>query len=203
MTVIETERLIMRPWARDDIDVYAEMFANDEIMRFSLTRRGMTRKEAEESLERHVSHFEKHGYGYWAVTPKELGRIAGYTGLQMPYWFPDLLPAVEVGYRYHPDHWGNGYATEAARASLDYGFHVVGLDEIIAIYEPENVRSGMVMERLGMRHIRDVRDPTDSVPLRIYTITRGEWPAQPSAMRIKPPSEPMYAEPSGPSETGA
>lgn len=177
MTVLETERLTMRPWTRDDIEVYAELFSNDEIMRFSLMRRGMTREEAAESLERHVAHFEKHGYGYWAVTPKDVGRIVGYTGLQVPYWFPDLLPSVEVGYRYHPDHWGRGYATEAARASLRYGFETAGLEEIIAIYEPANVRSGMVMERIGMHHVEDVRDPTDSMPLRIFSISRAEWAA--------------------------
>ena len=177
MTTLETERLVMRPWTRDDIDVYAEMFADDEIMRFSLMRRGMTRDEAAESLERHVSHFEKHGYGYWAVTPKDVGRIVGYTGLQMPYWFPDLLPSVEVGYRFYPDYWGRGYATEAARASLHYGFETVGLNEIIAIYEPANVRSGMVMERIGMHHVRDVMDPTDSVPLRIFAVSKAEWAA--------------------------
>ena len=177
MEVIETERLTMRPWKRDDIDVYAEIFAVDETMRFSLKRRGLTREEAEESLERHVSHFENHGYGCWAVTPKDVGRIVGYTGLQIPYWFPELLPAVEVGYRYHPDHWGHGYATEAARASLRYGFETLGLNEIIAIYEPANIRSGMVMERIGMHHVKDVRDPTDGVPLRIYAISREEWTA--------------------------
>ncbi len=177
MTTLETERLLMRPWTRDDLDVYAEIFANEETMRFSFKRRALTREESEEALERHVAHFEKHGFGTWAVIPKDVGKIVGYTGLQLPYWFPALLPSVEVGYRFHPDHWGKGYATEAARESLRYGFEDAGLEEIIAIYEPDNVRSGLVMERLGMRFVKDLRDPTDQVPLRMYAITKAEWVA--------------------------
>lgn len=178
MTTIETERLTMRPWKLDDLDVYAEIFSDDRIMRYSFTRRGMTREESEEALGRHVRHFEEHGFGLWAVIPKEAGRIIGYTGLQVPLWFPALMPAVEVGYRLHPDYWKKGYATEGAGASLRHGFEVAGLDEIIAIYEPANVASGRVMERLGMRRVRDVPDPKDGgTTLRIYAITREEWSA--------------------------
>lgn len=177
MTTLETERLVLRPWTRDDLDVYAEIFAHDAVMRFSLKRRGLTRTESEEALERHVGQFEEDGYGYWAVIPKDLGRVVGYTGLQKTWWFPALLPSVELGYRYHPDHWKKGYATEAGAAALTHGFDVLGLEEIIAIYEPANVASGRVMERLGMRFREEVADPVEGNPLRILVITKDEWAA--------------------------
>jgi RimJ/RimL family protein N-acetyltransferase len=178
MTRLETERLVLRPWTREDIDVYAEIYGNDDVMRFSFTRRGLTREESEQYLERMVRHFEERGYGYWAVIPKDVGRIVGYTGLQLPWWFKELLPAVELGYRYHPDYWKRGYATEAGAAALTHGFDVVGLDEIIAIYEPDNVDSGRVMERLGMRFVRDVTHPVENDLLRIYSIDRESWRAR-------------------------
>lgn len=178
MSTLETERLLLRPWTRDDIDVYAEIFADDEVMRFSLERRGLTRAESEKALERQVRAFEDDGYGYWAVVPKDVGRPVGYTGLRPVWWFPALLPAVELGYRYHPGYWKRGYATEASAAALTYGFEVVGLEEIIALYEPANVASGKVMERLGMRFREEVADPVNGAPLRIFVIGMDEWAAR-------------------------
>lgn len=175
MVTLETERLTLRPWTRDDIDVHAELFANDEIMRFSHNRKGLTRDQSVRQLERIVQHFESNGFGYWAVIPKDVGRIVGYAGLQVPWWFKDLLPAIEFGCRYHPDYWKRGYATEAGQAALTHGFEVLALDEIIAIYEPANVASGRLIERLGMRFVREVIHPVERDLLRIHAIDRGSW----------------------------
>lgn len=150
-------------------------------MKFSFARRGLSREESAQYLERMVRHFETHGYGYWAVIPKDVDRIIGYTGLQLPWWFKELLPAVELGYRYHPEFWKRGYATEAGAAALDHGFDVVGLEEIIAIYEPANIDSGQVMERLGMRFMRDVTHPREGDLLRIYALGADEWRAHRTA----------------------
>jgi RimJ/RimL family protein N-acetyltransferase len=90
-------------------------------------------------------------YGLWAVERQDIGRFIGYVGL-WPATFPaHFTPAVEVGWRLAADQWGNGYATEAARASLRYGFDTVGLEEIVSFTSGLNVRSRRVMERLGMR----------------------------------------------------
>jgi RimJ/RimL family protein N-acetyltransferase len=92
------------------------------------------------------------------------GVLIGYTGLGLPEFLPEVMPAPEVGWRLHPDFWGSGYATEAALASLDYGFGEFGLDEIVSIFQPENAASGRVMERIGMAFDRDTVDPASVTP---------------------------------------
>lgn len=86
-----------------------------------------------------------------------------------------MLPTVEVGWRLHPDHWGVGLATEGGRASLEYAFDRVGLDRVISIYDPENVASGRVMAKLGMRPWRRTTDPARGNVLAVYELTRQEW----------------------------
>jgi RimJ/RimL family protein N-acetyltransferase len=88
-----------------------------------------------------------------------------------------VMPTVEVGWRLDPDYWGHGLATEGGRAALSFAFETLGLDEIVSIYEPDNVASGRVMEHLGMRPERDTVHPTLGVPLRVYRIDRPEWSA--------------------------
>lgn len=85
------------------------------------------------------------------------------------------MPTPEIGWRLDPEHWHGGLATEGARATLDFGFGVLGFDEVIAIYEPENVASGGVMERLGIRVVRDTVHPELGHPLRITRVHTGEW----------------------------
>jgi RimJ/RimL family protein N-acetyltransferase len=85
------------------------------------------------------------------------------------------MPTVEVGWRLDPDYWGRGFATEGGRAALDFGFHVLGLDEIVSICEPENVASSRVMERLGMVHYRDTKHPMLGVALQVFKLRRDQW----------------------------
>jgi RimJ/RimL family protein N-acetyltransferase len=89
------------------------------------------------------------------------------------------MPSVEVGWRLDPDYWGRGLATEGGRAALRFGFDVVGLDEIVSIYEPENVASGRVMEHIGMRHDRNTTHPALGIDLRVYKILKADWQIQP------------------------
>jgi len=173
--VIDTERLILRRFTMDDLDELAEIFAKPEVYWFN-ARRGLTREETETMIkERFIGLWEEQGFGHFAVIRKSDERLLGYTGLAIPRFLPEVLPAVELGYRFDPDAWGQGYATEASAASFDYGFETVGLERIIAIYHIENTRSGRVMERLGMRVERDTVDPADGAALRVYEIFRDEW----------------------------
>jgi len=173
--VIETDRLLLRRFTEDDLDELAAIFAKPEVFWFN-HRRGLTREETEEMLrDRFIEPWESRGFSHWAVIRKEDGVMLGYCGLSVPSFLPEVLPAVELGYRFDPGAWGRGYAVESGRASLDYGFNALGLDRIIAIHDVENVASGRVMERLGMRVERFTVHPIDGSKLRVCEITADEW----------------------------
>ena len=168
---METERLVLRRWSTDDVDALAAVFAEPAFWHFPF-RRGFTRDETEQFVERQLEHWATHGFGMWAVELKADGRLAGYTGLAIPTWLPQVLPAVEVGWRLHPDHWGRGLATEGGAASLRYGFEKLGLDRIIAIAMPDNVASLRVMAKLGMVEALQTWDDERNVPQVVYEVMR-------------------------------
>lgn len=116
----------------------------------------LSREESEAFVARVEAHFEKHGFGLWSVEVLADHRFAGYVGLMKPRFEAHFTPCVEVGWRLAVEHWGKGYATEGARAAIDYGFEVIGLEEILSWTVPANMRSRRVMEKLGM-----TRDPAD------------------------------------------
>jgi RimJ/RimL family protein N-acetyltransferase len=147
-------------------------------MKFSAYGRGLTRAESSEMLGRLMGHWDEHGFGHWAVVRKSDGAFLGYEGLAIPFFLPEVLPSVEIGYRLDPSAWGKGYATEAGRAALSYGFETLNCARIIAIYQIENVRSGAVMERLRMRVERDTFHAELKTMLRIYELSRDEWRAR-------------------------
>jgi RimJ/RimL family protein N-acetyltransferase len=168
---VETERLVLRQWAADDLEALAAVFAAPSFWHFPF-RRGLTHEETERFLERQLHDWATHGFGSWAVEVKGDGRLAGYIGLSIPNWLPQVLPAVEVGWRLHPDYWGRGLATEGGRASLRYGFEEHDLDRIISIAMPENVASLRVMEKLGMTEALRTWDAERDVSLVVHEIRR-------------------------------
>ncbi len=174
MSVVQTDRLVLRPWKPSDIDDVAAVFAIPEVWRYPFGR-GMTREEAERFVERQLGHWADHGFGLWAAELAAGGGLIGFIGLAVPTWLPEVLPAVEVGWRLHPDHWGKGLATEGAQASLRHGFKTLGLERIISIFDPGNVASGRVMEKLGMRDCLTTADPRWGGTLLVREITRAEW----------------------------
>lgn len=96
--------------------------------------------------------FDEHGFGHWAVEVPGVASCIGFIGLEPVSFDAPFTPAVEIGWRLDSRHWGNGYATEGARAALDYAFGTVGLLEVVSFTAQGNVRSRRVMERIGMRH---------------------------------------------------
>jgi ribosomal-protein-alanine N-acetyltransferase len=139
-----------------------------------------TREESDALVDRFMEEMEREGWGPWAVEVSEAGGVVaafvGMVGLHRVNPALPCAPAVEAAWRLHPDHWGHGYATEAAAASLDHGFGPAGLDEIIAFTTTRNVRSQAVMERIGMVHDPDgdfdhPRQPEGS-PLRRHVLYR-------------------------------
>ena len=174
MSTVETERLILRPWREDDVGALAAIFAEPAFWRYPFGR-GFTREETEQFLERQFDHWATHGFGSWAAELKGGQRLIGYIGLAIPTWLPQVLPAVEVGWRLHPDRWGRGLATEGGRASVRYGFEELGLERIIAIVMPENVASRRVMAKLGMAEVSATWDAERDVALEIHEITGKAW----------------------------
>jgi RimJ/RimL family protein N-acetyltransferase len=116
----------------------------------------LTREESDATADWIESGFAAHGFGFYAMELRETGEFIGFTGLAVPAFDAPFMPRVEIGWRLSVEHWGRGLATEAARASLRYGFEELGLTEIVAFTVPANGRSRRVMEKIGM-----TRDPGD------------------------------------------
>ncbi len=154
LPTIDTERLRMRPWRDEDRPAFAELNADPRVMEHLHAL--LSRSESDELLDRIEEHFERHGFGFWAVEPLEAPRLSGFVGLSIPRFDLHFTPCVEVGWRLAHQDWGKGFATEAARAALAFGFEQLDLDEIVSFTIPANQRSRRVMERIGMTH-----DPSD------------------------------------------
>jgi RimJ/RimL family protein N-acetyltransferase len=174
---LETERLLLRPWRpAEDLDALAALNADPEVMRFVAPNRPLTRAETAAQLERFVAHWNEQGFGLWAVVPRlEPGAgCVGFAGLAIPSFLPAILPAVEVGWRLAPAVWGRGFATEAARASVAFGFERLGLRAVVAVIEPGNERSLRVAAKLGMRPAPDRLHPLTRRRLRVMELGRSQ-----------------------------
>lgn len=171
MVTLDTERLILRGWRDADVAPWAALNADPAVREF--LGPPLTFAESAASVRRFQEGFERNGYGLWAVEIRDTGGFIGFTGLHPLDGMP--FDGVEVGWRLARDAWGHGYATEAARAALAYGFGTAGLDEILSVTAATNVRSQAVMRRLGM-----TTDPADdfdhprvlSGPLRPHVLYR-------------------------------
>jgi RimJ/RimL family protein N-acetyltransferase len=150
---IETERLILRPWRDEDVAAWAAMNADPRVMEFFPNT--YTEEYATEMAAYLRGRLEQDGYGWWVAQIKG-GGFAGNLALQKVPFDAHFTPAMEIGWRLPFDAWGHGYATEGARALLDFAFEELRCDEIVAMTAALNLRSQRVMERLGM-----TRDPAD------------------------------------------
>ena len=151
--MLETPRLRLRQWRDSDVDPFAEMGRDAQVM--ACLPRLYTRDEAQAIFERNRDFIEERGYGFWALEEIGGAPFIGFVGIKDVLFDAPFTPAVEIGWRLARAYWGKGYASEAARAALAYGFEELGLDEIVAFLLAENQRSAHVCERLGMR-----RDPS-------------------------------------------
>jgi ribosomal-protein-alanine N-acetyltransferase len=179
---LETGRLILRRWREGDLDLFAALNSDGEVMEHMVST--LSTDETAAMIERIEAHFEANGFGLWAVELALTGEFVGFAGLSIPRFEAHFTPAVEVGWRLSRSHWGKGYATEAAAAAMEFGFNQAELDEIVSFAVPANTRSTRVMERLGM-----TRDPADDFdhpvvsepsPLQrhvLYRISRERWSA--------------------------
>ena len=151
---MRTDRLLLRRWREGDVEPFARMNADPVVMEHFPSL--LTREQSAAMVERIERHLDAEGFGLWAVEVPAVAPFVGFVGLQRVPFEAHFTPAVEVGWRLDPAHWGHGYATEAALACLDLGFGPLGLEEIVSMTTPGNARSWRVMERIGMH-----RDPAD------------------------------------------
>lgn len=143
-----TDRLLLRRWLPADREPFAAMNADPRVMEHFP---GLLSRDASDALvERIEAHFEEHGFGLWAVEIAGVAPFAGFIGLSTPRFEAHFTPCVEIGWRLAAEHWGQGYATEGARAALQFGIESVGLSEIVSFTATENIRSQRVMRRIGM-----------------------------------------------------
>ncbi len=180
--VLETERLILRPWRPADRVPFAALNADPEVM--ACFPAPLAREESDALAERVATLIAQRGWGVWALERKEDGCFIGFTGLHEPSDQLPFSPCVEVAWRLARAAWGQGLACEAARAALSWGFEHLELAEIVAFTALGNRRSRALMERLGFSNRGEDFDhpllPTHSPLLRhcLYRLGRTEWFAQ-------------------------
>ena len=146
---IRTARLRLRAWRDEDIEPHAAMNADPRVMEFFPGV--LSLEESTALLARGRQRIAERGFGLWPVEVLGGAPFIGMVGLSVPSFEAHFMPAVEIGWRLAADHWGRGYATEAAGAALAYGFDRLGLSEIVSFTTTANARSRRVMEKLGMR----------------------------------------------------
>jgi len=147
---IETDRLVLRGWGAADVDAYARICADAEVMRYMLPSRPLTQAEVAYDALRLREHWLRHGFGHWVVEEKESGDMVGRSGIKRhDDWTLDP-ENTEVGWLYARRAWGKGYATEAGRAIVRFCFEQLDRPEVISIAHPDNLASRRVMEKLGL-----------------------------------------------------
>jgi RimJ/RimL family protein N-acetyltransferase len=161
--LIETDRLLLRPLTTADLDDVVEMNAMPEVIE---TMGAYDRSAALSRLERNEQEWQERGYGLMAIVERATGRFLGRSGLK--YW--SQFDETEVGWVLRADVWGQGFATEAGRACVDWGLRALELPYLTAMILPDNLRSINVATRLGMRPRR--RDVLMDLPVVVYSIDR-------------------------------
>lgn len=175
-----TARLRLRQWQDSDREPFARMNADPEVMRYFPSVQ--TRARSDAGVDALSDDIDARGWGFWAVELLSTGEFIGFTGITVPRHALPCMPCVETGWRLARAHWHHGYATEAARASVQHGFEVLELDEIVAFTALDNAPSRAVMQRLGMVLDPDGDFDHPAVPVAspvrrhcLYRLRRSAW----------------------------
>jgi RimJ/RimL family protein N-acetyltransferase len=167
---LRTPRLLLRHWRGDDLDAFAAVNADPDVMRYIHDGRPLDREATAERLTRYQQHWREHGFGLYAVEIRETGELAGFTGLAVPTFLPEIMPAVEIGWRLGPAFWGRGLATEAARAVVAHARAELELRRLVSVHIVGNEASARVMVKLGMSLERETVQPDTGRPVRVYAM---------------------------------
>lgn len=169
MLTLETPRLVLRMLRAEDFGQYAAMMADPEVTRYLSSGQPLTREDAWRQMAMILGHWQLKGYGLWAVEERATRRLAGRVG----FFRPEGWPGFELGWVLAREFWGRGYATEAARRALDYGFAEMGREHVISLIRPGNLASIKVAERLGERPEREIE--WSGGKALVYGIGRAAW----------------------------
>lgn len=181
MVTLETDRLILRPFEADDAGaLHAAVYGDPVVMDFMPGRGPRLVKQVQNLIDYFTDHWDRFGYGAWALTEKDSGTLIGQCGLN----YVADLQETEVLFALAQSAWGRGYATEAAHAALRYGFDKHVFDQIIALVAPENTASQRVIEKLHMQYQRNVK--LAKMKLQLYQILRQDYKPGGAFFRIAP-----------------
>ncbi|MEU1183522.1 GNAT family N-acetyltransferase [Streptomyces sp. NPDC005820] len=167
-----TERLWLRQWRDADLEPLAEMDADPDVMRYIGDGSPGTREQTAAALGRVRAAWDERGYGLFAAEDIATGELIGWVGLAVPAFLPEIMPAVEIGWRLRRRSWGRGHATEAAREVLAFAFDEVGLDHVVSVCHVDNHASTRVMTKLGLKFDRTTRVPAHGQPVHVMRLSR-------------------------------
>ncbi|NMM45788.1 GNAT family N-acetyltransferase [Rhodospirillaceae bacterium KN72] len=170
---VETDRLLLRRWLDKDYAPFAEICADPAVMRYIGNGSTRTAEQASKAIIKFETEWAEKGYGLFAVEQKQTGEFIGFTGFSWPGFLPEVLPSVEIGWRFSKHCWGNGYASEAASAALSYGTSALHLTDIVSIYQIGNAASERIMQKLGMVFDCKTVDPTCGRDVAVYRLPQG------------------------------
>jgi RimJ/RimL family protein N-acetyltransferase len=179
VTELETDRLFLRQWQDTDLAIFSKLNSDPEVMAYFPSV--LSREESDALSHNFKALIAQRGWGFWAVELKRVKAFIGFVGLHEPKAALPFSPCVEIGWRLHRDHWGKGYATQAAAEVLRYAFEILELNEIVSFTTVSNIRSRSVMERMGMTNTgRNFNHPDIPVsdPLSehvLYKISKSQW----------------------------
>ncbi|MFI7061222.1 GNAT family N-acetyltransferase [Kribbella sp. NPDC050124] len=170
-----TERLVLRPFRDEDLDPWAALNTDPQVMQY--LGKPLSRDESDRIASGVNKRYASDGTGFLAIERRTDGAFVGACGLQFTPWYPEDF---EIGWRLARSYWGHGYATEAAASWLEYGFTTMGLRRVISVTDTPNVRSIGVMRRLGMSfdHEAQLEEDGDRFDATIYSITASAWGAK-------------------------
>ena len=168
---LETQRLILRGFREEDLDAYAQMYSDPEVMRYIGKGKPLSRWESWRNMAMMLGHWQLRGYGMWAVEERQSGEMIGRIGC----WQPEGWPGFEIGWTLRRTYWGCGYATEGAKAAMDYAFGELQQSRVISLIRPDNAASRRVAQKLGEK-LEGTTEifGTEAV---IYGIRQEDWQA--------------------------
>ena len=167
---LQTERLTLRRWNHEDHAPFAAICSDPEVMKYIGNGSTRTFEQAVKAIESFEREWKQRGFGLFAVEDRRTRNLIGFTGFSSPVFMPEILPAVEIGWRYSRRNWGKGYASEAARAALSFGVEHLGTRDIVSICQTGNNASLRIMQKLGMVFDRKTIDPTCDREVEVYRL---------------------------------